>query len=209
MTPLYGLYAITDPALCPDEHIEEQVQQALDGGARVLQYRNKTASSAQCEQQAASLLSRCRQAGVPFLINDDVVLAKRISADGVHIGQTDGGVAHARAVLGEEAIIGVTCHDSLELAQQAERQGASYIAFGRFFTSQTKPGASPADIAILATAKQQLELPVCAIGGITPDNAQSLLNAGADMLAVIHGVFTAANVRVAAQQYAQLFSAAK
>jgi len=206
MTLLYGLYAITDPALCPDDRILEQVQQALDGGVRLLQYRNKTASANHCQQQATAILALCQQANVPLLINDDVALAKQIGADGVHIGQTDGAVANACTSLGEHAIIGVTCHDSIELALHAQQQGASYVAFGRFFTSKTKPDASPADASILTAAKQQLTIPVCAIGGITAENGTSLLTAGADMLAVINGVFAATNVETAARQYAQLFA---
>lgn len=208
MKPLAGLYAITDPHLCPDDRLLTQVQQALEGGVQLLQYRNKTAPAEHCRQQATAILACCREHDVPLLINDDIALAKQIGADGVHLGQTDSDVVAARQYLGNQAIIGVTCHDSLELAMRAQQQGANYVAFGRFFTSNTKPDAPPAAPAILSLAKQTLDIPLCAIGGITPDNARLLLDAGADLLAVIHGLFAASDPEAAAQRYTHLFSPA-
>lgn len=200
---LSGLYVITDDKLSGTELILH-VQQAIEGGARVVQYRNKTSQAAIKEMTARSLLELCREHGVPLLINDDVDLAVSINADGVHLGQTDTRLTEARNRLGDDAIIGVTCHASLELAKQAEKKGASYVAFGRFFTSQTKPDASPATTNLLTLAKQQLSIPICAIGGITPDNATVLLETGVDMLAVIHGVFGQDDVKEAASRYAKL-----
>ncbi|MCK4742333.1 MAG: thiamine phosphate synthase [Sulfuriflexus sp.] len=200
---LNGLYVITDDKLSGNA-VLKHVQQALEGGARLVQYRNKTKQAAIKEMTARSLLELCREHGVPLLINDDVELAIKINADGVHLGQTDTRLTEARNRLGNDAIIGVTCHASLELAKQAEKNGASYVAFGRFFASQTKPDASPASIDLLTLATQQLSIPICAIGGITPDNASALLDAGADMLAVIHGVFGESDIKNAAKHYAQL-----
>lgn len=204
MSPLHGLYVITDDALCADK-LTAAVTAAIDGGAALLQYRSKRGTALQREQEARQLLDICRARQVTFLINDDPLLAKAIGADGVHLGQSDSRLAEARTLLGPEAIIGVTCHASLALALLAEKQGANYVAFGRFFASHTKPEAPAADIHILEQAKKQLVIPVCAIGGITPENVPQLLAAGADMLAVIHGVFGQANVKTAARQYARLF----
>jgi thiamine-phosphate pyrophosphorylase len=201
---LKGLYVITDETLA-GESLPAQVEAALKGGAHIVQYRNKRDTSAQREQQARSVLAVCRGYEVPLLINDDPLLARQIGADGVHIGQSDVKLVAARELLGPHAIIGVTCHASLEFALRAEQGGASYVAFGRFFPSVTKPGAPPADIAVLREARAQLTLPICAIGGINPDNAPALLEAGADMLAVIHGVFGQADVEAAARRYASLF----
>ena len=201
---LKGLYVITDDQLS-GEHLLTHVQQALAGGARLVQYRSKTGSEAAREHTARAVLELCRAQRVPLLINDDVELAAKIGADGVHLGQDDGRVIAARNKLGSGAIIGVTCHASLELAQTAQDEGASYVAFGRFFDSNTKPEAPPADLNILREAKEVLDIPVCAIGGITPDNAPSLIEGGADMLAVIHGVFGQPDVHMAARHYAQLY----
>jgi thiamine-phosphate pyrophosphorylase len=201
---LQGLYVITDDQLS-GQHLLTHVQQALAGGARLVQYRSKSGSEAAREHTARAVLELCRARRVPLLINDDAALAARIGADGVHLGQDDGRVSATRKRLGSGAIIGVTCHTSLQLAQAAEAEGASYVAFGRFFDSPTKPEAPPADISILREARAALDIPICAIGGITPDNAPALLEAGADMLAVIHGVFGQPDIRAAAEHYAQLF----
>jgi len=201
---LSGLYVITDDKLS-GAHLLDHVQQALEGGARLVQYRNKTNQAAIKEMTARSLLELCRDHRVPLLINDDVELAVSIGADGVHLGQSDTKLSDARRLLGAGAIIGITCHASLALATQAAQQGASYIALGRFFTSQTKPDASPANIDLLKQVKQHLSLPVCAIGGINIDNASTLIDAGADLLAVVHGVFAQDNIQQAAQSYASLW----
>lgn len=201
---LKGLYVITDDQLS-GEHLLSHVQQALAGGARLVQYRSKTGSEAAREHTARAVLELCRAQRVALLINDDIELAEKIGADGVHLGQDDGRVSTARKRLGNGAIIGVTCHASLQLAQTAEKEGASYVAFGRFYDSNTKPEAPPADLSILREAKAALDIPICAIGGITPDNAPALLEAGADMLAVIHGVFGQPDVETATRDYAKLF----
>lgn len=196
---------ITDDALCAG-NLLASVEAAIRGGAAIVQYRGKEGNEAQREQQARELLALCHEKQVPLLINDDPQLAGDIGADGVHLGQSDSGLAEARALLGNEAIIGVTCHDSLALAKQAQQQGASYVAFGRFFPSHTKPAAPPANISVIEQAKAELRIPVCAIGGITPGNAAALLSAGADMLAVIHGVFGQDDIELAAKNYAHLFN---
>ncbi len=205
---IHGLYAITDPALIPDRQLLPAAEAALRGGARLLQYRDKTATPAQRRHRASQLQTLCRQYGALFLVNDDPALAADIEADGVHIGQSDGGIARARQRLGPGKIIGVTCHGDLILAEQAAEAGADYVAFGRFFPSRTKPQAPPADSAILQQARKQLAIPLVAIGGIDAENGGRLLEQGADALAVIHALFSSPapeHVEQAARRLAALF----
>ncbi|MFT6636379.1 thiamine phosphate synthase [Alcanivorax sp.] len=207
---LHGLYAITDPALTPDERLLPAAEAALRGGARLLQYRDKTASPAQREYRAAQLRALCHQYGALFIVNDDPALAARVNADGVHIGQSDGGIKAARDQLGDSRIIGVTCHGDLALAGQAAEAGADYLAMGRFFTSQTKPQAPPASLAVLRQACQQFHQPVVAIGGVNPDNAPQLIDAGAVSVAVIHALFghtDTASIEAAARRFSACFPA--
>ncbi|WP_417502307.1 thiamine phosphate synthase [Marinobacter sp.] len=183
-----GLYAITDSQLTPPDTLIASVEAALRGGAVMVQYREKSSPMAQRLAEARSLQSLCATAGAPLLINDDVELAKRVGAAGVHLGQTDSSATEARQQLGDDAIIGITCHDDLALAKAATAAGANYLAFGRFFTSSTKPEAPAASADILAKAKR-FNRPVTAIGGITTDNGALLIQAGADLLAVVGGLF--------------------
>ena len=205
---LRGLYCITEPALSQQSPhgLETMVQQAIEGGARIIQYRDKHADRDQQTEMADRLCRLCQKQGVVFLINDDPQLARAVNADGVHLGQSDTGLREAREMLGEHKIIGITCHASLELALQAQQQGADYVAFGRFFPSHTKPQASPAPLALLPEARAALQIPIAAIGGIDLTNAPPLLAAGVDMLAVIHAVFAQADIRHAAADFAQLFT---
>lgn len=202
---LAGLYVITDPVLCPAPRLLESVEQALKGGAAVVQYRDKLADEGSQRRQALDLNRLCQDYGALFVINDDVLLARAVGADGVHIGQDDMRLAEARSLLGPRALIGVSCYNRLTLALQAQAAGADYVAFGRFFPSQTKPNAVAADIGLLHEAKGQLRLPIAAIGGITADNGAALVAAGADMLAVIHGVFGQPDVEAAARRCSALF----
>ena len=199
--PDRGLYAITDG---PRDDLRQVVAQALAGGARVLQYRDKTADAARRHAEAVALKQLCDAPAVPLIVNDDVALAAAVGAGGVHLGRDDGDVAAARAVMGAGAIVGVSCYDSLERARAAAAAGADYIAFGAFFPSPTKPHAVRASPDLLRQSAT-LGLPRVAIGGITPDNAPSLVEAGADLLAVISAVFGAADVRAAAQRFARLY----
>jgi len=205
MTKLHGLYVITDPTLTADDELIKKVALAIAGGARIIQYRNKHAEPDHCAQELIALRELCHHHDATLLINDDVQLAKLVGADGVHLGQQDLDLANARQLLGPDAIIGITCHDSLELAKTAVTGGADYIAFGRFFPSKSKPDAPPAKVDILEQAHTELNIPIVAIGGITPSNGDILLRHGADMLAVIHGVFGQADIELAAKKYAHLF----
>jgi len=196
-----GLYAITDG---PRGDLLAVARAALEGGATMLQYRDKTRDADRRLGEASALAVLCREVAVPLIINDDVTLARASGAAGVHLGENDAGVAEARAILGGDAIIGVSCYDSLQRAQDAATAGADYLAFGAFFPSTTKPGARHATPDLLPEARR-LGLPLVAIGGITRENGESLIAAGADYLAVVSGVFGASDVRAAAQQYKKLF----
>jgi thiamine-phosphate pyrophosphorylase len=202
--PHSGLYAITAGDR-PGRSLPDAVASAIRGGAVVIQYRDKTATEVDRERRAASLLGVCRAHGVPLIINDDLALTQRIAADGVHLGGDDGSVAEARRLLGSRTLIGASCYDSLTLALVAEQQGADYVAFGRFFPSRTKPGATLANPATLAEARRLLSVPLVAIGGITPQNGASLLQAGAGLLAVIDAVFGVDDPETAARAFAGLF----
>lgn len=202
--PPRGLYAIT-PDDCDTARLLARVKAVLEAGSTWLQYRNKLADAALREQQALELLPLCRRLGVPLIINDDWRLAARIGADGAHLGEDDGELAAARAALPASAILGASCYNDAALARQAAAAGASYIAFGAFFPSPTKPNARRASPALLRECAA-LGLPQVAIGGITPDNAAPLVEAGADLLAVISGVFDAPDPAGAVRAYSACFT---
>ena len=204
---LRGLYAITDSQLLAGGKLLPYVEAALAGGARLLQYRDKSADEARRLREAEALRNLCERYNAALIINDDAELAARLGV-GLHLGQEDGSLAVARALLGRKAIIGGTCHARLELAEQAAREGASYVAFGRFFNSQTKPGAPAASLDLLSAARQRVQLPVVAIGGVDLHNAKPLIDGGASMIAVIHALFSAdsANeVEARARAFSALF----
>lgn len=199
--PGTGLYAITNG---PRADLLEAARAALLGGARILQYRDKTDDMGRRLDEARELVRLCAVFDVPLIVNDDVELASASGAAGVHLGVDDDGMAAARARLGANAIIGVSCYDSLQRAHEAAGAGADYLAFGAFFPSPTKPNARRATPELLREAKK-FDLPIVAIGGITPDNGGPLIEAGADYLAAISAVFDAPDIRVAARRYTELF----
>lgn len=201
-----GLYAVTDSHLL-DGRLIEAVTAALQGGARIVQYRDKGDDSARRLADAQALRALCRVHGARLLINDDVALAIACGADGIHLGQGDLGLADARRQLGPSAIIGITCHDSLALAAAAEAGGADYLAFGAMHVSRSKPEARRCPPEILTRARARFTLPLVAIGGITPDNAGDIRRAGADAIAVIAGLWQADDIRRRAQDYLQEFHA--
>ena len=205
---LKGLYAITDPELMGLELIEK-TEQAILGGIKILQYRNKTTSLEQQEQEASSLCKLCDEHDVLFIINDNVELAIKVNADGVHLGQKDTQLQQARKLLGKNKIIGVTCNNQIEFAQAAQEQGADYVAFGRFFNSLTKPSAPHAELSLLSKARKQITVPIAAIGGITPESAPLLLNEGVDMLAVIQGIFGQTDILKATRQFVEIIDSPK
>ncbi len=202
---LKGLYAITDSGLTGTTNLTQQVELALAGGARIIQYRDKGSDPDQRSTQSGALLQLCRKYTALLIINDDVELTVEVGADGVHLGKNDPNISSARASLGSDAIIGVSCYNRLDLAITAQKQGADYVAFGRFFPSATKPQAVQADTRLLQQASALLHIPIIAIGGITPENGRPLIAAGADMLAAIHGVFGQRDISAACKQFNQLF----
>ncbi len=195
-----GLYAIT-----PDEpdtaELLRKTRLALSGGTSVLQYRNKSAGAALRLEHALALRKLTHEFSVPLIINDDALLAQQVDADGVHLGGEDGSVEAARAVLGKDKLIGVSCYNRSSLAQDAVRLGADYVAFGSFFASTVKPGAVVAQADLLRQARRELAVPLVAIGGITVDNGAQLLEAGANALAVISALFGAVDIVAAARQF--------
>ncbi len=200
--PRRGLYAITPD--CEDfALLLTQVEAALAGGAKAIQLRDKRRCIS-CAN-AKQLLELCHAYQAPLIVNDDLELAARIGADGVHLGRTDAALSQARERLGPEAIVGISCYADLDQAIRAARSGATYVAFGAFFPSATKPNAASAPIGLLSAAKAVLACPIVAIGGITPENGASLLKAGADLLAAIAGVF-GSDPKQAASHYASLFN---
>jgi len=199
MSSIRGLYGITIDA---DSNIFENVEAALAGGASVIQFRDKSSTTEQKYAIALKLKSICAGRAT-FIINDDAELAKNVDADGVHLGSEDGSIEHARKIIGEKTI-GVSCYDQFSLAQQAQENGADYVAFGRFFSSSTKPDAVHASPDLITYAKQNLNIPVVAIGGITVNNADTLINAGADAIAVINGLFKPPDISETAKIFNQL-----
>ena len=193
-----GLYLITPDARDPSRLLERVLP--LLPFAACLQLRAKSMDDSLLRDAGARLREACADARVPFIVNDDARLAQELDADGVHLGEHDGGIAGARALLGENAIIGVSCYDDLERARTLTAQGADYLAFGAFFPSPTKPHARRASLDLLRDSAV-FGLPRVAIGGITPDNASPLVAAGTDLLAVISGVFDAPDPIKAARAY--------
>jgi thiamine-phosphate pyrophosphorylase len=199
--PARGLYAITDG---PRADLVDACAAAIEGGAVMLQYRDKTSDRARRRDEAAQLSALCMRHGVPLIVNDDVELAAQVGSAGVHLGEDDVDIAAARDRLGRGAFIGVSCYDSLERARNLAAAGADYLAFGAFFPSPTKPQARRATPDLLRAAGA-FGKPLVAIGGITPDNASPLIAAGADFIAAISGVFGQPNVFAASRRYADLF----
>ena len=198
-----GLYAITPEE--PDTHeLLWRVEVVLDQGAVLVQYRSKTADATLKLEQALGLKLVCLPYGVPLIVNDDIELAREMQADGVHLGAQDADVAAARAQLGQNALIGVSCYGSIERAERAVAQGADYLAFGAFFPSPTKPDAPLVDLDMLQAAKR-FERPIAAIGGIRPEHVRGLRDAGADLIAVISGLWRSREPSGAARAYVHAF----
>ncbi len=203
---LKGLYAITDENLLDEENFKQSVEFALQGGSRIIQYRDKSQNQNKRLRQATLLRTLCTQYHATCIINDDIELALAVHADGVHLGRDDVSISQARQILGENCIIGISCYDDLSLALAAEKNRANYVAFGAMFASPTKPEASNASPLLIAKAKEQLSIPVCAIGGITPKNITQVIEQGADMAAVISGLFASDNIKNTASFLSQHFA---
>ena len=198
---LRGLYAVT-PECADSEALLRKAEQALRGGIALLQYRSKAPRPDLAEARELARLSR--RYGVPLIVNDDIDLALEVDADGAHLGRHDGDLALSRKQL-RGKLLGASCYDSLERARSAVAAGADYVAFGSVFTSGTKPGATRAPLSLFAAARA-LHVPLCAIGGITAENAALAVKAGADLLAVIADLFGAEDVTDRARRYAAAFA---
>jgi thiamine-phosphate pyrophosphorylase len=203
---LWGLYLITDTKLIPRERFVETVEAAVRGGATMVQLREKETPREEVIRLGQALLAVTKRYDALLIINDHPSVAKAVGADGVHVGREDPPVSEARALLGPDAIIGASCYGDVTRAASAERDGADYVAFGTPFPSPTKTKRTDISLGIFREAKQQVSVPVFAIGGITIDNARQVIDAGADGLAVVSGVFAAADVEAAARALAQLFA---
>ncbi len=201
---LKGLYVITDTRLMPPDRFLQMVAQALQSGARLVQLRDKRTPDRDMLELAVTLRRLCEMHDAIFIVNDHVELAVRSKAHGVHIGEDDGDLAHARALM-KTGIIGVSCYNDLGRAKAMERAGADYVAFGSFFPSPTKPDARRAEVSLLRLAKAELHIPICAIGGIAAENARQVVGAGADMVAVISDIWKAQDICQQAMRYAALY----
>lgn len=180
-----GIYAIT-----PDRPIDlAKIASILSNGVGLLQYRTKTKDKTLKYQEAKAIKQLCAQYQTPLIINDDVNLCLAINANGVHLGKNDTSIELARKKLGSTKIIGISCYNQINLAKQAQAQGADYVAFGCLFTSNTKPEAKPCALSVITQAKQQLNLPIVGIGGITKKNIIQVQQAGADAWAMVSGIF--------------------
>ena len=201
MQKLKGLYLIVDAASIDSSEIISKTQEVLSAGTKIIQYRDKINKSSYKLKIAEQLRKLTNQYQSLLIVNDDVALAGSIEADGVHLGKDDMEIEHARKSLGKDKIIGASCYADFENAKHVIDASADYIAFGSFFPSPTKPHAPRAKIELLEKAKQTYSTPVCAIGGITAENAPDLVQAGADMIAVISSVFSASSPSRAVQEY--------
>ncbi len=185
---LQGLYAITDEVLTPDATVVKQVKTALEAGANIVQYRNKSADDAQVETICRQLQHLCQEHGALFIIDDRPMLAQKINADGLHIGRDDTPLIEARRIF-PHGIIGVSCYGSIRKAKEAQKQGADYVAFGSFFPSPTKPKSGVISMSVLQKAKEALSIPVCAIGGINSSNIHEIASHKPDMISVVNDIF--------------------
>ena len=199
-----GLYLVT-PDWDDTEALLKATEIALTVGVGLLQYRHKTASGELRLEQASALLTLCRQHNVPFIVNDYIDLCIALDADGIHVGGTDASVAVVRTLIGKEKILGASCYGDFSLAEQAQIAGASYVAFGGFYPSRVKKYEVSTPASIVSKAKAELTVPVCVIGGMTPENAKPLVKEGADMVAAISSVYSAADIATAVREFAVLF----
>ena len=202
---LRGLYAITSDGLL-DDVLLTRVEAALRGGVRLLQYRDKLSTASRREEMALALCALCRRYRTGFIVNDDLALALKVDADGVHLGGSDGDLFAARQALGSGKLLGASCYADFELARAAVAAGADYVAFGAVYPSPTKPQAVRASLELFTRCRAELHIPACAIGGITLDNAPPLVAAGADLLAVITDLFNASDIEARAAAFQQLFA---
>ena len=199
-----GLYAIT-PDSADLNTLIQKTQLAIEGGAFMVQYRSKILNRDVKMQQCAAILRICREYDIPCIVNDDVEMCRVLEADGVHLGENDDNIAEVRRILGEDSIIGSSCYDQLNRAKQAQKEGASYVAFGAVFTTPTKPNAPRATLELLREAKSEIQIPIVAIGGITMNNAHDVIETGIDAIAVITCLYESNSIKETAETFSQMF----
>ena len=204
MSKLKGLYVITDDNLTPDKSIYDQVEQSLKGGASIVQLRDKHSSDELVMQKAIKLQELCHSYGALFVLNDKIELAIELGCDGLHIGKSD----HERFSEIRESfkgVIGVSCYGDVEMAKEFEKKGADYVAFGSFFTSPTKPNSNIVPLETLRKAKEALNIPVCAIGGINTTNIDSVMEQNPDMVSLISDIWSSEDILTRSRFYAEKF----
>ena len=199
-----GLYAIT-PDSADLNALIQKTKSAIEGGAFMVQYRSKIQDHEVKMQQCAAILRLCREYEIPCIVNDDVDMCRILEADGVHLGEKDDNIAEVRHMLGEDAIIGSSCYDQLDRAKTAQKEGASYVAFGAMFATSTKPNAPRATLALLKEAKREIQIPIVAIGGITVNNAHDVIKTGIDAISVINSLYEAKSIKETAETFAKMF----
>jgi len=199
-----GLYAIT-PDSADLNTLIQKTKSAIEGGAFMVQYRSKIQDRDVKMQQCAAILRLCREHNVPCIVNDDVEMCRTLKADGVHLGEEDDNIAEVRHILGDDAIIGSSCYDQLDRAKSAQKEGASYVAFGAMFPTSTKPNAPRATLALLKEAKREIQIPIVAIGGITVNNAHDVIKTGIDAIAVINSLYEAKSIKETAETFVKMF----
>ncbi len=199
-----GLYAIT-PDMADSNSLLQKTQLAIEGGAFMVQYRSKIQDRDVKIQQCAAILRLCREYKIPCIVNDDVDMCRVLEADGVHLGKKDDNIAEVRSILGEDAIIGSSCYDQLNRAKLAQKEGASYVAFGAMFETSTKPNAPRATLELLREAKSQIQIPIVAIGGITMNNAHDVIETGIDAIAVINSLYESNSIKETAETLSSMF----
>ncbi len=201
-----GLYGLTDYSLPSDDDVLAKSECLLKAGLGALQYRDKKARKNEEKIQIATALQElCKYYNTPFIINDDIELARSIQPDGMHLGKDDASINETREYLGP-LIIGCSCYNRVDMALAAQQQGADYVAFGSFYTSATKPEAIEAKPDTLIAARRQLKLPIVAIGGITPNNGKVLLEAGADILAASNVLYASGDYLTVLDAFNRLFN---
>ena len=205
MTAIAGLYALTLDNIADTDFLCAMCEEVLAAGIGLLQYRDSAVGEAEKLRRAYRLRDLCQQAGALFIVNNDPMLAQKTGANGVHLGQKDGDIGTARQLLGENAVIGVSCHNDIKLAAAAAAGGADYCALGAVFPSSTKPAATRCPLALLREVKQKTNLPVVAIGGITPENIGLVVDAGADAAASVAGLFNVPDRKSAALKMQNAF----
>jgi thiamine-phosphate pyrophosphorylase len=200
-----GLYAIT-PDMADLNSLIQKTQLAIEGGAFMVQYRSKIQDCEVKMQQCAAILRLCREYKIPCIVNDDVDMCRVLEADGVHLGEKDDNIVEVRSILGKDAIIGSSCYDQLSRAKLAQKEGASYVAFGAMFETSTKPNAPRATLALLREAKSQIQIPIVAIGGITMNNAHDVIETGIDAIAVINSLYESNSIKETAETFSRMFN---